>query len=174
MDSIPQNLLNRWRRSSELVIHAAPTEKDETDLELAVAYLKRQLRKKTALQKSHRPIRIDVLGAIGGRLDHTLTNLSLLESLGRPTRLIQLNSDAWIIPARERIIARGKPNGEMSLIPLTPSVRIKKTTGLKWPLKNESLYRRKGRGMSNRLVSERFSIEVDSGSLLLIEGRSGE
>src|SRR5262245_27513563 len=79
MDSLdPTTLEVLSRRGVE--VRRYPREKDETDLELALLYAA-ELGATT----------IDVLGALGGRWDHTLANVALLalpELQGRQTRLL--------------------------------------------------------------------------------------
>ena len=66
LDSIASEIVSDFRlHGVELQIF--PTNKDQTDLQLALEY---------AYQKGFKNIR--VLGALGGRLDHTLGNLGLL------------------------------------------------------------------------------------------------
>src|SRR5579875_1654977 len=66
MDSIPAPMLDAWRAGGgETVVF--PPAKDETDLELALAYAAEQ-----------GAGRIAILGALGGRVDHQTANLLLL------------------------------------------------------------------------------------------------
>ncbi|MBK8821561.1 MAG: hypothetical protein IPN58_02835 [Anaerolineales bacterium] len=45
------------------------------------------------------------------------------------------------------------------------------TTGLKWPLQNETLYPNKTRGISNEMMSESATIQIRSGLLLIVHRR---
>lgn len=113
---------------------------------------------------------ITVIGVTGKRLDHTLANISILwryqdvfhlEMIGNDARLYFLDEQhpECIIPARV--------GQAISLIPLSRATGIN-TSGLKYPLKNGSLYFGIREGSSNEAVSENVTISIRSGKLLVI------
>ncbi len=109
-----------------------------------------------------------VLGAFGRRMDHSLKNLSVLKRFdGAFNQLIFKD---------ERLSARiinsaysGKlPVGSIiSLFPLSGKVTGITTQGLKYPLKNEILENGERDGTSNENVEEEFTIEIESGDLVV-------
>jgi len=136
-------------------------DKNETDLELALHY---------AFTKGYREIL--VIGALGGRLDQTLGNLSLLtnpEWAGLDIRVDDGVEEAFI--TRGRCEVQGKPGDIVSLIPWSGKVRGVCTEGLHWPLRDETLFPDKTRGISNEMASETASISQKSGLLLVIHHR---
>lgn len=67
LDSVPPQEVDRCRRNPDVRVIQHPIHKDETDLELALLAM---------VQEGHTSIL--VLAALGGRLDMTLANISLL------------------------------------------------------------------------------------------------
>ncbi len=126
----------------------APVAKDETDLELALAQ---------ALAGEAEEIII--CAALGGRLDHLLANVLVLarpDLAGRDVRIV----DGPIIARCLRglddgalglLALEGKPGDLLSLLPLGDAAGIT-TSGLLYPLRDETLYLGQGRGVSNRLT----------------------
>jgi len=138
-----------------------PHDKNETDLELALRF---------ATESGYRDILI--VGALGGRLDQTLGNLSLLTSPRLSTFDIRLDDgveEAFF--ARSRCEVRGSPGDVVSLLPWGGEVTGVTTEGLCWPLCDESLYPDKTRGISNEMLGKTASISVKSGLLLVIHHR---
>jgi thiamine pyrophosphokinase len=138
-----------------------PRAKDKTDLELALDY---------AIQAGQRNIL--VVGGLGGRLDQTLGNLSLL---GHPRfssydiRLDDGMEEAFF--TRNRCHIDGSPADIVSLVPWQAEVTGISSEGLRWPLRNETLFPYRTRGISNEMVLEQASIILRSGLLLVIHRR---
>lgn len=138
-----------------------PRDKNETDLELALG---------RALEIGNQEIII--LAALGGRLDQTLANLSLLADL-RPSTFDARIDDGveQAFFARTRSQVAGRSGDIVSLIPWGGEVHITSTSGLKWPLSNEILFAHKSRGISNEMIAERAEIKITSGLLLIVHQR---
>lgn len=62
----------------------------------------------------------------------------------------------------------GNKGDTLSLIPLSEKVEGIFLEGLKYPLKNETLYRNLTRGISNEFIEYKAKIKIYSGTLLLI------
>jgi len=138
-----------------------PRDKDETDLELAFDY---------ALREGYAEIRI--AGALGGRLDQTVGNLALLAD-PRFDRL-DIRIDDGVDEAfftRRSCQLHGKPGDTVSLLPWNGVAQGICTEGLRWPLRNETLFPDKTRGISNEMIGEVASISLQSGLLLVIHHR---
>ena len=109
-----------------------------------------------------------LLGVTGGRVDHTLWNLSLLKKFQGRLQLKVI--DAWC--ETELIDARGiqfdaTPGQKLSLCPLGGPVSGITTSGLKFPLSGESLAPGERDGISNEVVHSPVTIHVGAGDLLL-------
>ena len=138
-----------------------PRDKNETDLELALQY---------ALKKN--PQAILIIAALGGRLDQTLGNLSLLSNVQLST--LNLNFDDGleeIFFCRTRSEVRGRSGDLVSLIPWRGKVEGVQTKNLKWSLHDEILYPEKTRGISNEMTADIANIEIKSGLLLVVHRR---
>lgn len=135
-----------------------PAEKDETDLELALLY--------AAGQGSRR---ICILGAMGDRLDQTISNLYLLALpalAGRDVRIVAGRQEAYLLPAGGVIM--GAPGDTISLLPLNGPAHGVRTEGLEYPLRGEDLIFGPARGVSNLMNGTTARVTVESGLLLVV------
>ena len=128
---------------------------DNTDLEKVLAYLVMR-RYRSAI----------VVGALGGRPDHSLTNFSVLKKYHKRIRLVFADSSCDIQIIDRRITFSSGIGSVISLLPLGRCEGIT-TAGLEFPLHNESLELGVREGMSNTVVSSPVKISVRKGSLLL-------
>jgi thiamine pyrophosphokinase len=138
-----------------------PPAKDETDLELALAY---------AVRVGHRPIII--IGANGGRLDQTLGNISLLsapEFIDSDVRIDDGVTEAFFVTEKSSI--HGKPGDTVSLIPWGNPVEGVSTDGLAYPLNAETLFPYRTRSISNQMLAETANISLKHGLLLCVHIR---
>lgn len=160
LDSLPANDVIILKAAGvEVVQH--PAAKDETDLELALAWVAKE---------GFREIR--VVAALGGRLDQTLVNLYLLEMeelRGLDVRLDDGHEEILII--RNQAVVTGTPGDTLSLLPMEGCTRGITTHGLKYPLESETMCPSRSRGVSNVMLEPEVTIEVKSGSLLCIHTR---
>ena len=134
-----------------------PAEKDETDTMTAA---------RKAAEAGFGRIRI--FGGTGGRLDHTLSNLFLLEELRRQGIGAQLcDGENLVLAVRDEtvVIPRGR-SGYFSVLPLE-DVRVT-VTGAKYPLHNRWIRRFDPFAVSNEVTAESAAVTV-FGSALLIE-----
>jgi thiamine pyrophosphokinase len=132
-----------------------PTEKDSTDLELALA-----------CAKSLGATSATILGAFGGRFDHAL-GIALLAAretrLGFPIALESGSEAAWVLTGRHSIPL--EPEQTFSLLALEPSVVW--LSNAKWNLENAALEVGSGLGISNIALGH-VEVRLKSGCALLI------
>lgn len=148
-DSIKSHVLEAFRNVPK---QHYPSEKDKTDLELAIEYVYHPQTEK-----------ITVFGALGGRTDHTLGNLILLSRYPGKVFLEGENESLFAIPQH---IELSLPVGKtLSLIPLNGPAKGIDTEGLKWPLKNGTLDKQ-FIGISNETMTPKVTISVREGDLL--------
>lgn len=133
-----------------------PSRKDETDFELALY---------KALELG--AVKITLVGFLGGRLDHTLTNLSYIASL-KEVKCSFLESWGEAFFANEINEIYGKKGDLISLIPFKGDVKGVSTEGLEYPLLNETLFLDKTRGISNVFIGNKCSIKKTEGTLLIV------
>jgi thiamine pyrophosphokinase len=137
-------------------------DKDATDLELALRY---------AVDAGHRSILI--VAALGGRLDQTLGNLSLLADPALEGVDVRLDDGVEeVFFARDRAEVRGSPGELVSLLPWGAPVAGVTTQGLRWPLRGEKLEAHKTRGVSNEMLDQTATLSLASGLLLVIHRRN--
>jgi thiamine pyrophosphokinase len=148
-------------------IKSFPSEKDETDLELAL---------REAVAREFKTIL--VVAALGGRLDHTLGNLSLLASpflKDCDVRLEDGSSRTWLMTFERYpggLEIEGNPGDRVSLVAFHGVAKGIFTKGLKYPLRQEDLLPYQSRGISNVMMETHAMIRILGGQLLVMH--SGE
>jgi thiamine pyrophosphokinase len=161
LDSVEADEITRLDAAGVEIIRY-PVEKDETDLELALLY---------ALKYGYAQIMI--CAALGGRLDQTLGNLSLLAYPGTENRRVWLDDGMEAVYLiRREITLTGKPGDTLSLIPWYGPACGVTTRGLRYPLEYETLYPEHTRGISNEFVEDQISVSITGGILLCVHTRS--
>lgn len=161
MDSVAPDELDHWQAKG-VRIDRYPVEKDETDLELAL---------QTVIQAGYQTIKI--AAATGGRLDHTLGNLNLLSDPRLQDFNVRLDDgQVEIFVIRTDAEINGTAGDIVSLLPLGAAVAGVLTTDLKFPLRRETLYPEKTRGISNVMLGEHARVEITHGTLLCIHYRN--
>ena len=159
-DSVDPELLEALQRQG-VPIRRSPTDKDETDAELAIL---------AALEPD--PARITVLGALGGaRLDHALANVWLLDHpalAGRDVRLLDAGSRIRLVEPG-RLSLAGRAGDLVSLLPFGGDALGITTSGLRYPLRDEPLRSGPSRGLSNVRTAADASVEHRSGRILVVE-----
>lgn len=136
-------------RPDDVRVMEFPTRKDQTDGELAIEY---------ALERGFDEILMIAMS--GTRLDHTLTNIMLL-SRSEKACLIDDNNEVHIV--RTKLELCGYKGKTLSIIPLCGELEGITTSGLEYPLNNETLYFGTGRGNSNVVTADECSISVTRG-----------
>ena len=146
-------------RAAGVEIEEHPVAKDSTDLDLAI----------------DRAIRdgadaVLLVGALGGRLDQTLSNLLLLARREWPVPLSLAEGDelAQVVRGGETITVGGEPGSTVSAVPLSEVVTGVTYTGLAYPLADATLPLGSTRGISNELAGREAQISVGAGMLLVI------
>ena len=139
--------------------HKVPTYEDRddesTDLEKAIAWALRQ-------KYDH----IDVIGASGRRIDHSVGNLGVLPKF-YPDAVIRFLDDLGeLVYVGRGITFDAKRSDVISLIPLSRCEGIT-TEGLKYALDDEALELGVREGTSNVVVNTPVTIKVQKGHLLL-------
>jgi thiamine pyrophosphokinase len=151
-----------------LPVRRSPTDKDESDTELALL---------EAVRLGAR--RISGLGAFGGpRLDHALANVWLLAHpalAGVGVVLLDAGSRvrATAAPGPEgpavTLALPGPVGAIVTLLPFGGDVTGVTTSGLRYPLSDEPLRTGPARGLSNIRTATDAAVTVRSGRLLVVE-----
>ena len=157
MDSLSADLLQAFAEKGVRICRY-PAAKDKTDTELAF----------TAAIDLH-PAEIWVFGALGYRLDHTLANLSLL--LKGETRQVRVKLvDEWceVFLVTDMATIEGEAGQTVSLLPFFGEATGVTLTGFEYPLDKKTLSMETPCGVSNRLMSNKATISIESGRLIAI------
>src|SRR6185503_4628544 len=102
----------------------------------------------------------------------TLANIALLTDSRLSAFDVRLDDGVEeIFLCRDRSKIHGKSGDIVSLIPWHGAVSEVQTQGLKWPLRKETLYPDKTRGVSNEMIEETASVSIGSGLLLVVHRR---
>ena len=159
LDAASQSIL----QAQGVELRRSPRAKDETDLELALLH---------AAAASADPI--DILGALGGRWDHTLANVALLalpELRGRRVRLLADDQELFLV--RDVATIDGRRGDTVSLLPLTPVAHGVTTHGMLYPLDDATLRFERARGISNVLLEPPGRVSLRDGLLLVVHHDDG-
>ncbi|HEX9018298.1 MAG TPA: thiamine diphosphokinase [Anaerolineaceae bacterium] len=157
-------------KASHVRVEQYPVQKDETDLELALL---------AALREGC--TRLLILGALGGRLDMTLANIFLLglpELMDVEARLEDGREEIFLVrPADDAEaggVIDGQPGDTVSLLPLDGPAGGIRTSGLYYPLRGETLYPERTRGVSNQMVDSQARVTLETGRLICIHTRRSD
>lgn len=133
-------------------------EKNETDTEAAIEY---------ALKAGADDITI--LGALGGRVDHTLSNIMMLVRADRKGAACRITDEQCeMFVSDKTFILSGRPGQVISILPLTGEVCVN-AQGLKYPLQNLVLNWGSSRGISNVMQKGAASISIAGGYALIVK-----
>ena len=139
-----------------------PAEKDETDTQLAV---------NVALAKG--ADEFVIVGGLSGRLDHTLSNLAILEALfdiGIPAVITDGRNRARYIRSTSTLLARSGYK-YVSVLAADDTVKGVDIEGCKYPLKNAKLSKKLQYAVSNEIVQNCALISVKKGGIFIVESR---
>jgi thiamine pyrophosphokinase len=141
-----------------------PSEKDETDLELAIDWA-----------ISQKPRNIYILGATGGRMDHFLANIQLLQK----ERILKEIGDInlYIVDQKNSLTVKtpgiytiegDSMKKYFSLLSVTEEVSGITLSGFKYPLHRAKLTRGSTLCISNELISECGNVSFEKGIIMMV------
>ena len=149
---------------SRAKIVRVPAEKDETDTQLAI---------NVALKNGANELYI--IGGLSGRLDHTLSNLYLIEALtncGISTCICDGFNRARYLKERSSLLVTKSEYKYFGLILTKENAKGVSIDGAKYPLKNAKLTKNNPSFAISNEVTENFAmISVKKGGLFVIESK---
>ena len=157
LDSVRDEALERAIAEGTQV-ERHPTDKDATDLELALDHV-----------LADGADVVTVIGSAAGRFDHLLGGVLVLAS----PRYTSMRIDAWLDGAHVVVVhdarsIRAATGSYVSILPVNGPADGVRTTGLKWPLHGERLEPGTSRGTSNELLDDVAHVSVDAGTVLVV------
>ncbi|MGD7043638.1 thiamine diphosphokinase [Jeotgalibacillus proteolyticus] len=146
------------------ILETAQSEKNETDLEMAL---------KWALQQSQS---IRLIGVTGGRLDHFMGNLQLLGSHPvlkhpHPVEILDEQNRIRLYEEGAYEIKNDPDYRYLSFIPITQEVNKLTLTGVKYPLTDHNVKMGTTLTISNEFIAPYASISFQSGILMMIRSK---
>lgn len=112
---------------------------------------------------------IVIAGGLGGRFDHALGSIILLE------QLLQAGLHGYVTDGpqsvyllRDGLVVPGVPGDRLSIIPLTEQVEGVSVHGVRWPLHNAALPAASTLTVSNEFVDSEATLSVRSGRALVV------
>lgn len=159
LDSVEDNIL-KYYKSKHVQFEKFPAKKDETDTELSIL-LANKLNGK----------RIDLIGALGGRIDHTIANINLLyyiKNKGIAPRIISEREEIYIA-IDEEIIIYGNIGDTISIIPIKGDAKGITLENLEYTLNNYDMEFSRPLGVSNVMKKNSCNIKINEGSILIIK-----
>jgi thiamine pyrophosphokinase len=133
-------------------------DKDQTDTEIALD--------EATLRGAKR---VEILGAIGDRIDHTIANIHLLRKAlrhGIAARITSETQQIFLVDSSETI--RGSQGRTVSFLPLTEQVEGISLTGFLYELEDAFMEIGKPYGISNVVTSDQARVKVGKGILLAV------
>lgn len=161
-DSVDSSVLENYKQL-EIETVTFPSEKDYTDMELAVEY---------AVQKGFK--HVVMIGASGTRLDHTLANIQLLEkyhNMGIDIEIIDNNNHIKIISDNADIKIKYEKDCFVSLVPVTETIEGLTLEGFKYPLNNVIVKRGTAFLISNEITQNIGRIILKKGTALVFSSK---
>ncbi len=157
-DSVNLSVLKQYEMLN-IPIEKFPSEKDSTDMELAVEF---------AISKGYN--HIVLTGATGCRLDHTLGNIMLMErcfKIGVFITIIDNHNEMKIISDNTNLILDYKEGCYISIIPVTEFISGLSLEGFKYNLSNVNIQRGSTLCISNQIKSSKGKITLNKGTAIV-------
>lgn len=158
-DSVSRDTMAKYK--DKAIIKQFPPEKNYTDTHLAL---------ELAIEIGGEDLLI--LGATGTRFDHMQANLHLLVYLLRKkikAVILDENNRIYLIEEAMHIEKRKAYGPFLSLLPITEKVKGVTLKGFKYPLDKAELSIEGSIGISNEIIDETGTIELEEGILLVVE-----
>ena len=133
-------------------------DQDTTDFEKAINWIVQ----KTKIKK------LIVLGGLGKRTDHLITNLLLASVADEALQITFDDNHEWIrrVTPECPFSVKGRKGSILSILPLRECTGVE-TKGLKWDLQREQIGGDKIIGQSNECLSDSVRISCESGSFFV-------
>lgn len=138
-----------------------PAEKDDTDTQLAV---------RVALDRG--AAEVILIAGLGGRVDHTLSTLGILEMLnktGRRGMVTDGKNRVRLLQNGSLLLARDVRYRYLSLLTLSEKAKGVSLEGCKYPLHGATLTRTRQYAVSNEITGNAALIAVRRGTLFVVE-----
>lgn len=162
-DTVAKEVLNYYKSDTSVKVSIYKPEKDATDTQLAIE-----------LAMELGSDEIILLGGIGSRMDHTLSNIHNLcipAEKGVKCCIINENNRIILLNRSTNVFKKQQFGTFFSLLPFTDTVEEVTLKGFKYPLEKYTMEKKSSIGVSNELICDIGRIEFKKGILLLMESK---
>ena len=154
-------LPEEYQNQPDIEFEIHKPEKDETDTELALL---------TAARQGCEAV--DILGALGGRMDHAIGNIQLMYQFfcqGMEVNIYDARNRLYLLGGH-KVFHREEVYGKyISFLPMTETVEGLTLRGFKYPLQRRTIGLGTSLCISNELKREEGILELERGVLLCVE-----
>ncbi|WP_333491317.1 thiamine diphosphokinase [Clostridium fessum] len=161
LDTVDKKVLEEYQNQPDIEFEIHKPEKDETDTELALL---------TAARQGCEAV--DILGALGGRMDHAIGNIQLMYQFfcqGMEVNIYDARNRLYLLGGH-KVFHREKVYGKyISFLPMTETVEGLTLRGFKYPLQRRTIGLGTTLCISNELKREEGILELERGVLLCVE-----
>ena len=161
LDTVDKKVLEEYQNQPDSEFEIHKPEKDETDTELALL---------TAARQGCEAV--DILGALGGRMDHAIGNIQLMYQFfcqGMEVNIYDARNRLYLLGGH-KVFHREKVYGKyISFLPMTETVEGLTLRGFKYPLQRRTIGLGTSLCISNELKREEGILELERGVLLCVE-----
>ena len=158
MDSVNPKIVEYYKEKG-VEFKKFPEKKNETDSELCII-LADMLGSKE----------VDLYAALGGRIDHTLANVKLLDYMRRKgiTPRIITEDEILYLVHNGSLNIKGNKGDTLSVIPIRGDAAGISLYNLEYPLDNFTMDYAQPRGISNVMLGDECTVEVKNGSAIVV------
>ena len=159
LDSIDRDVLNHYD-NEEVEFFKYPPKKNETDSELGIIL---------AIEQEN--MCIDIFAALGGRIDHEISNIGLLYYIlkrGAYPRIISEKEEIYILE-NDELTLEGNTGDTVSVIPFRGDAKGVTLRNLEYPLDEFDMEYSVPRGISNVMLDDICHIDVRDGCILVVK-----
>lgn len=157
LDSISSETLEWYRNQGTKILHVS--EQEHNDFEKVLRYLEEFWKGK-----------VRILGLSGGRMDHTLSNLSVMlrysDEFEAVIAVDEFGSHSFLTTRNNSVEISCNIGTRISLTPFGEAIGIT-TSNLQYPLRKESLRLGAREGLSNVATGSPVSVSIERGALLV-------
>lgn len=157
-DSVNVSVLKQYE-ANNIPVEKFPSEKDFTDMELAVEF---------AVSKGYTSLILT--GASGSRIDHTMGNIMLMEkyyNMGVNIAIIDNNNEIKIISDNTDLFIDFREGYYISIIPVDDIIQGLNLEGFKYNLDNVNVQRGSTLCISNQIAAGKGRVTLRKGTAIL-------
>ncbi|MBR4027346.1 MAG: thiamine diphosphokinase [Lachnospiraceae bacterium] len=162
-DSVKEEILSFFSQNPNIKVIRLNPIKDDTDTEFAIRF---------AISEGAE--HITILGATGTRFDHVIGNIHLLGiglEEGVTIELVDKYNRIRMVDSPFSMKKSEQFGKYVSFLPFAGNVKGVTLKGFRYPLTNATMESFCSLGVSNEIVEEVVSMEIEEGILLMIEAR---